>query len=39
MSEKVKSQHLGRKALMYVRQSSLYQVNHNQESQKLQYRI
>lgn len=37
MSEKVKSQHLGRKALLYVRQSSLYQVNHNQESQKLQY--
>jgi len=37
MSEKVKSQHLGRKALLYVRQSSTYQVNHNQESQKLQY--
>src|SRR5438094_4089394 len=37
MSEKVKSQHLGRKALLYVRQSSLYQVNHNLESQKLQY--
>ena len=37
MSEKIKSQHLGRKALLYVRQSSVYQVNHNLESQKLQY--
>src|SRR5215470_13452827 len=37
MTDKVKGQHLGRKALLYVRQSSLYQVNHNLESQKLQY--
>src|SRR3989441_9685541 len=37
MSEKVKSQHIGRKALLYIRQSSTYQVNHNLESQKLQY--
>ena len=37
MSEKVKSQHVGRKALLYVRQSSTYQVHHNLESQKLQY--
>ncbi len=37
MSEKVKSQHVGRKALLYVRQSSSYQVHHNLESQKLQY--
>jgi DNA invertase Pin-like site-specific DNA recombinase len=37
MSEKIKSQHLGRKAVLYVRQSSAYQVNHNLESQKLQY--
>jgi DNA invertase Pin-like site-specific DNA recombinase len=37
MSDKVKSQHIGRKALLYVRQSSTYQVNHNLESQKLQY--
>jgi len=37
MSEKVKSQHVGRKALLYVRQSTNYQVNHNVESQKLQY--
>ena len=37
MSDKVKSQHVGRKALLYVRQSSIYQVTHNVESQKLQY--
>jgi hypothetical protein len=37
MSEKIKSQHLARKAILYVRQSSAYQVNHNLESQKLQY--
>ena len=37
MSEKVKAQHLSRKAILYVRQSSAYQVNHNLESQKLQY--
>ena len=37
MSEKIKSQHVGRKALLYIRQSSIYQVNHNLESQKLQY--
>jgi DNA invertase Pin-like site-specific DNA recombinase len=37
MSEKVKTQHVGRKALLYIRQSSVYQVNHNLESQKLQY--
>jgi DNA invertase Pin-like site-specific DNA recombinase len=37
VSEKIKSQHVGRKALLYVRQSSVYQVTHNLESQKLQY--
>src|SRR5438128_138905 len=37
MSDKIKSQHVGRKALLYVRQSSTYQVNHNLESQRLQY--
>jgi DNA invertase Pin-like site-specific DNA recombinase len=37
MSEKIKPQHLARKAILYVRQSSAYQVNHNLESQKLQY--
>jgi DNA invertase Pin-like site-specific DNA recombinase len=37
MSEKVRTQHLERKAILYVRQSSPYQVTHNLESQKLQY--
>jgi DNA invertase Pin-like site-specific DNA recombinase len=37
MNEKIKPQHLTRKAILYVRQSSAYQVLHNQESQKLQY--
>jgi len=37
MSEKIQPHHLERKAILYVRQSSAYQVNHNLESQKLQY--
>ena len=37
MSEKIRPQHLERKAILYVRQSSPYQVTHNLESQKLQY--
>jgi DNA invertase Pin-like site-specific DNA recombinase len=37
MSEKIRTQHLERKAILYVRQSSPYQVMHNLESQKLQY--
>ena len=37
MSDKLKSHHLQRKAILYVRQSSPYQVQHNQESQHLQY--
>jgi DNA invertase Pin-like site-specific DNA recombinase len=37
MSEKIKPQHLARKAILYVRQSSQYQVLNNLESQKLQY--
>jgi len=37
MSEKITARHLGRKAILYVRQSSAYQVSHNLESQKLQY--
>jgi len=37
MSEKIKPQHLERKAILYVRQSSVYQVKHNLESPKLQY--
>jgi DNA invertase Pin-like site-specific DNA recombinase len=37
MSDKIKPQHLSRKAILYVRQSSPYQVMNNLESQKLQY--
>lgn len=37
MSEKIKPHHLGRKAVLYVRQSSAHQVAHNQESRRLQY--
>src|SRR5205823_420240 len=37
MSDKIKPQHLARKAILYIRQSSAYQVSHNLESQKLQY--
>jgi DNA invertase Pin-like site-specific DNA recombinase len=37
MSEKIRSHHLQRKAILYVRQSSANQVTHNLESQKLQY--
>ena len=37
MSEKIRPHHLERKAILYVRQSSVYQVNNNLESQKLQY--
>jgi DNA invertase Pin-like site-specific DNA recombinase len=37
MSDKIRPQHLERKAMLYVRQSSTYQVQHNLESQRLQY--
>ncbi len=37
MNEKITASHLGRKSLLYVRQSSLHQVAHNQESRRLQY--
>ena len=37
MSDKIQSQHVQRKAVLYVRQSSAYQVEHNLESQRLQY--
>lgn len=37
MSEKIKPQHLERKAILYIWQSSAYQVSHNLESQKLRY--
>jgi len=37
MSEKIKAHHRARKAILYVRQSSLHQVLHNEESRRLQY--
>ena len=37
MSEKIRRHHLERKAILYVRQSSAYQVLHNRESSALQY--
>jgi DNA invertase Pin-like site-specific DNA recombinase len=37
MIEKIRPPHLERKAILYVRQSSAYQVTHNLESPKLQY--
>ncbi len=37
MSDKIKHHHRQRKAILYVRQSSTYQVVHNRESQHLQY--
>jgi DNA invertase Pin-like site-specific DNA recombinase len=36
-SDKIRSHHLERKALLYVRQSSAHQVLHNKESSALQY--
>jgi DNA invertase Pin-like site-specific DNA recombinase len=36
-AEKIGAQHLARKAVLYVRQSSTHQVQHNRESQVLQY--
>ncbi len=37
MSEKIKPHHVARRAMLYVRQSSLQQVAHNTESRRLQY--
>jgi DNA invertase Pin-like site-specific DNA recombinase len=37
MSDKIQPHHLQRKALLYIRQSSAFQVQHNQESRRLQY--
>jgi DNA invertase Pin-like site-specific DNA recombinase len=37
MSDKIQAQHLQRKAILYIRQSTAYQVSHNVESGKLQY--
>lgn len=37
--QKITSDHLTRKAIVYLRQSSLQQVRHNTESQRLQYAL
>ena len=39
MSEKISADHLGRKAYVYIRQSSMEQVRHNLESQRRQYEL
>ena len=37
MTDKIRPHHLERKAILYVRQSSIHQVLHNRESSALQY--
>ena len=37
MSDKITPHHRARKAILYIRQSSAHQVQHNLESQRLQY--
>jgi DNA invertase Pin-like site-specific DNA recombinase len=39
MSDKITPRHLEREAAVYVRQSTLYQVRHHQESQRRQYAL
>jgi DNA invertase Pin-like site-specific DNA recombinase len=39
MPSKIKADHLARKAIIYLRQSSMSQVKHNTESQRLQYAL
>ena len=39
LNQKVLPHHLERKAVVYIRQSSMQQVRHNQESQRLQYAL
>ena len=38
-SPKIKPEHLARKAIVYLRQSTDKQVRENKESQKLQYEV
>ena len=38
-TQKITPEHLTRKAVVYLRQSSMAQVKHNQESQRLQYAL
>jgi hypothetical protein len=37
ISDKIRTHHLERKAILYIRQSSAHQVLHNRESRALQY--
>jgi DNA invertase Pin-like site-specific DNA recombinase len=37
MSEKITERHLTRGAILYVRQSTMHQLQHNEESRRLQY--
>ena len=37
MSEKIQASHLARRAVVYVRQSTMHQLQHNEESRRLQY--
>ncbi len=37
MNDKIKPHHLERSAMLYIRQSSTFQVAHNEESRRLQY--
>jgi len=39
LQQKISSDHLARKAIVYLRQSSLQQVRHNTVSQRLQYAL
>ena len=38
-SSKITPNHLARKAVIYLRQSSIAQLKHNTESQRLQYAL
>ena len=38
-AQKLTPEHLARKAVVYLRQSSMAQVKYNQESQRLQYAL
>jgi DNA invertase Pin-like site-specific DNA recombinase len=39
MTEKIRAEHLGRAAYVYVRQSTLHQVRHHREGQQRQYAL
>jgi DNA invertase Pin-like site-specific DNA recombinase len=39
MQQKIRTEHLSRAAYIYIRQSSMEQVRHHLESQRLQYKL